>query len=53
MGVIAELEAQAAERPELRAVPRMLEELRVSQFAESLGVKGQVSAKRIRRALAA
>jgi ATP-dependent helicase HrpA len=53
MGVIAELEAQAAERPELREVPWMLEELRVSQFAESLGVKGQVSAKRIRRALAA
>jgi ATP-dependent helicase HrpA len=30
----------------------MLQELRVSQFAQGLGVRGQVSAKRIRRALA-
>jgi ATP-dependent helicase HrpA len=29
----------------------MLQELRVSQFAQGLGVRGQVSAKRIRRAL--
>ena len=29
----------------------MLEELRVSQFAQGLGVRGQVSAKRIRRAI--
>ena len=29
----------------------MLEELRVSQFAQGLGTRGQVSAKRIRRAL--
>jgi ATP-dependent helicase HrpA len=36
----------------LREVPWMLEELRVSHFAQGLGVKGQVSAKRIRRALA-
>ena len=30
----------------------MLEELRVSQFAQALGARGQVSSKRIRRALA-
>jgi ATP-dependent helicase HrpA len=37
--------------PELRAVRWMLEELRVSHFAQSLGTRGQVSSKRIRRAL--
>jgi hypothetical protein len=31
----------------------MLQELRVSQFAQGLGVKGQASAKRIRLALQA
>jgi ATP-dependent helicase HrpA len=36
----------------LREVPWMLEELRVSQFAQGLGTRGPVSAKRIRRALA-
>jgi ATP-dependent helicase HrpA len=35
----------------LREVPWMLEELRVSQFAQSLGTRGPISAKRIRRAL--
>jgi ATP-dependent helicase HrpA len=35
----------------LREVPWMLEELRVSQFAQGLGTRGPVSAKRIRRAL--
>jgi ATP-dependent helicase HrpA len=30
----------------------MLEELRVSHFAQGLGVKGGASSKRIRRALA-
>ena len=35
----------------LREVPWMLEELRVSHFAQSLGTRGPVSAKRIRRAL--
>ena len=35
----------------LREVPWMLEELRVSHFAQSLGTRGQVSSKRIRRAL--
>src|SRR5215207_4791192 len=36
---------------DLREVPWMIEELRVSQFAQGLGTRGQVSAKRIRRAL--
>ena len=35
----------------LREIPWMLEELRVSHFAQSLGTRGPVSAKRIRRAL--
>ena len=48
---IHELEALAAGRPDVEDAPWLLEELRVSQFAESLGVKGQVSAKRIRRML--
>ena len=37
---------------ELREVPWMLEELRVSHFAQSLGTRGQVSGKRIRQAIA-
>ncbi|MGE4426605.1 MAG: ATP-dependent RNA helicase HrpA [Solirubrobacteraceae bacterium] len=37
--------------PELRDVRWMLEELRVSHFAQALGVRGGVSAKKIRRAL--
>jgi ATP-dependent helicase HrpA len=36
----------------LREVPWMLEELRVSHFGQSLGTRGPISAKRIRRALA-
>jgi ATP-dependent helicase HrpA len=35
----------------LREVPWMLEELRVSHFAQGLGTRGQVSSKRIRRVL--
>jgi ATP-dependent helicase HrpA len=35
----------------LREVPWMLQELRVSHFAQALGTRGQVSAKRIRRAI--
>ena len=35
----------------LAEVPWLLEELRVAQFAQGLGTRGQVSAKRIRRAL--
>jgi hypothetical protein len=30
----------------------MLEELRVSQFAQALGTRGPISSKRVRRALA-
>jgi ATP-dependent RNA helicase HrpA len=42
----------ATSRPEtLREVPWMLEELRVSHFAQALGVKGGASSKRIRRLL--
>ena len=52
MAVVHELEALAAGRPDLDEVPWLLEELRVSLFAEALGVRGQVSAKRIRRLLA-
>jgi ATP-dependent helicase HrpA len=51
MAVVHELEALAAKRPDLEEAPWLLEELRVSLFAESLGVRGQVSAKRIRRML--
>jgi ATP-dependent helicase HrpA len=35
----------------LRAVPWMLEELRVSHFAQHLGMRGPISAKRIRAAI--
>ena len=62
MRVVQELEdayhARLADWPDERPLPQslreigwMLEELRVSQFAQALGVRGQVSAKRIRRAL--
>ncbi|MEA2139303.1 MAG: ATP-dependent helicase HrpA, partial [Solirubrobacteraceae bacterium] len=62
MRVLHELEAElrrrregsgAAAAPALREVAWMLQELRVSHFAQGLGVRGQVSAKRVRRALAA
>jgi len=50
---IRELEAEFRTRPGApREIAWMLQELRVSQFAQGLGVSGQVSAKRIRRALA-
>jgi ATP-dependent helicase HrpA len=39
----------AAGRPALDEVPWLLEELRVSHFAQALGTRGQVSAKRIRK----
>jgi ATP-dependent helicase HrpA len=58
MRSVHELERAYRERLEaapgaegLREVPWMLEELRVSHFAQSLGTRGPVSAKRIRRAL--
>ena len=60
MNAIHELERAyrgAAHRPRrgrqaLREVPWMLEELRVSHYAQALGVRGGASAKRIRRVLA-
>ena len=39
--------------PALRDIPWQLEELRVAHFAQGLGVRGQASAKRIRRAIRA
>ena len=64
MRAVHELEAEHARllaawppgRPlpsELRELPWMLEELRVSHFAQALGTRGQVSSKKIRRALEA
>jgi ATP-dependent helicase HrpA len=52
MNVVNELESQWRAAGAPRTVGWMLQELRVSQFAQGLGVRGQVSAKRIRRALA-
>jgi ATP-dependent helicase HrpA len=58
MRAIHELEAayrarvQAGPLPDaVREVPWLIEELRVSQFAQGLGTRQQVSAKRIRRLL--
>ena len=60
MRVLHELEAELRRRrdggggapaPELREVGWMLQELRVSNFAQGMGVRGQISAKRVRRAL--
>ena len=59
---VQELEAEHARRlaawpagrpvpAALRDVPWLLEELRVSHFAQALGTRGQVSAKRIRKLL--
>ncbi len=44
-------EASGAGRPELLEIGWMLQELRISNFAQGLGVRGQISAKRVRRAL--
>ncbi len=63
MRTVHELERSYRQRldawPRGRALPQglvelpwMIEELRVSQFAQGLGTRGPVSAKRIRRALA-
>jgi ATP-dependent helicase HrpA len=52
MNAIADLESQWRSAGAPRAVGWLLQELRVSQFAQGVGVRGQVSAKRIRRALA-
>jgi ATP-dependent helicase HrpA len=60
MRVLHELEADLRRRreaagaeavPALREVAWMLQELRVSNFAQGLGVRGQISAKRVRKAL--
>jgi ATP-dependent helicase HrpA len=61
MTAVHELEAAYADRvaawrgrpqpPALREVGWLLEELRISHFAQGLGTKGSVSGKRIRRAL--
>jgi ATP-dependent helicase HrpA len=64
MRVVNELEDAYARRladwPAERELPEslarigwMLQELRVGQFAQGLGVRGQVSVKRIRKALEA
>ncbi len=61
MAVLHELERDLRRRREaagpcsaaLRDVAWMLQELRVSQFAQGLGVRGQISTKRVRRALEA
>ena len=45
-----EYEARLASgRPPLDELPWLLEELRVAHFAQALGARGQVSAKRIRK----
>jgi ATP-dependent helicase HrpA len=41
--------AVANGRKDLGEIPWLLEELRVSHFAQALGTRGQVSAKRIRK----
>jgi ATP-dependent helicase HrpA len=59
MRVMRELEAELRRRrasggagaASLREVDWMLQELRVSNFAQGLGVRGQISAKRVRKAL--
>jgi len=54
LAAIQELEAEVRARPDAaRGLRWMLQELRVSQFAPAAGVRGPVSAKRIRRALRA
>jgi ATP-dependent helicase HrpA len=52
MRAIGELEAEWRERGRPAEVRWMLEELRVAQFAQGIGVRGQVSSKRVRRELA-
>ncbi len=53
MATLHELEALLPPRlPADSELPWLLEELRVSYFAQALGVRGQVSAKRIRRLIA-
>jgi ATP-dependent helicase HrpA len=49
--VLAELPSAARSRPDVRSIRWMIEELRVSLFAQVLGTPGPVSEKRIRAAL--
>jgi ATP-dependent helicase HrpA len=51
MNGVRELEALWAARGRPPEVRWLLEELRVSHFAQALGVRGQVSAKKIRQLL--
>ncbi|CAN5742335.1 ATP-dependent RNA helicase HrpA [soil metagenome] len=46
-----QLAAQLPDDPAVRAIRWLLEELRISLFAQSLGTRGQVSEKRIYRAM--
>ena len=48
---LAELPPAPAAAPDARAVRWMIEELRVSLFAQTLGTRGPVSEQRIHRAL--
>ncbi len=48
---LAELAASKGSTPEIEDVVWMLEELRVGLFAQTLGTKGKISEKRVRRAL--
>ena len=51
-GVRAKLSARRLAEPDAGEIPWMLEELRVSLFAQTLGTKYTVSDKRIRKAIA-
>ena len=48
---LEELPAGRSADGELSEVPWLLEELRMSQFAQAIGSKGQVSSRKIRRIL--
>ena len=48
----SKISAETLESEEAREIPWMLEELRVSFFAQQLGTRYTVSEKRVRRAIA-
>jgi ATP-dependent helicase HrpA len=50
--LLGTLDSGRAPTPEMIDLGRALEEFRISVFAQQLGAKGQVSAKRLRRELA-
>ncbi|RLK59135.1 ATP-dependent RNA helicase HrpA [Actinokineospora cianjurensis] len=52
-GAVEDLRPSARETPEVRAIWWMIEELRVSYFAQTLGTSGAVSDKRILKAIEA